>query len=378
MNLPALAAATISPRIPVQEMAVARLRTALTVPGSTLSAANADVDSLLPLLNSLAATNAAEIASLVPQITAGLPDDPRLVEPLWRCLTAPGIEERPECCAIVLRLLDLVMDPNSLEELGRQNRYDREFLSDDIRRESYPFSGCLDKDHNLVTLLAWASRLHVTPTSPNRFFQARAADRLNRVQADRKRTISFSLFYFGKIMTCIYASGGAVALTVLAAFDPGQLSSFTGIRTIGLAITLPLGSFMLFLIIVLLGAPRAGAEVKSRFKHHLDLPSDVNDIGNYVMWVPSDAAQLALLLAGPILGSLGMLPLAKISPAGYAIITFALNELYWLTLLNIFSRTKRYYAYHPNEYIDIYDDPRSAHWLGVKSVPTAPTAPQTP
>ena len=33
----------------------------------------------------------------------------------------------------------------------------------------------------------------------------------------------------------------------------------------------------------------------------------------------------------------------------------------------------------PNEYVDVYDDPRSRHWLGVKAAgPTAPVAQQNP
>ena len=146
------------------------------------SAVTADVDGMLPLLNSLAGTNAAQIAALVPQIVSNLPDDPRLVEPLWRCLTAPSIERLAECRAIVQRLLHLVIDPNSFEELARQDKYDRDFLTADLRRQAYPFNAGLDHSHNLVTLLAWAEYLDIVTPQLNRFFDAKAAGRLSGIE----------------------------------------------------------------------------------------------------------------------------------------------------------------------------------------------------
>src|SRR5262249_20586147 len=133
VRLPALAAATMSPRLSVQQMAIDRLRQVLTGPGDPMVFAYGDVDAMLPLLNSLAGTNAAEIAGLVPQIIEQVPDDPRLVDPLWRCLAAPGIETRPACRAIVLRLLGLATTPDGFAELARQDRYSRDdFLTKDV------------------------------------------------------------------------------------------------------------------------------------------------------------------------------------------------------------------------------------------------------
>ena len=55
-------------------------------------ATRAGIEGMLPLLDSLAGTNAAEIAALVPNVIGHLADDARLVGPHWQCLNAPGIE----------------------------------------------------------------------------------------------------------------------------------------------------------------------------------------------------------------------------------------------------------------------------------------------
>ena len=108
-DLAALAAANMSPRLSVQEIAIDRLEKALARSDSPLSAISGEIDGFLPLLSSLAGTNAAQIAALVPQVTDQIPNDPRLVEPLWRCLAAPGIENLPASYAIVRRLLVLAI-----------------------------------------------------------------------------------------------------------------------------------------------------------------------------------------------------------------------------------------------------------------------------
>ena len=88
----------MSPRLSVQDMAIGRLRKVL-LSGLSWAIGN-DVEATLPLLGSLAGTNAAEIAELVPETIENVADDPRLVEPLWRCLAAPGIERLPASSTI--------------------------------------------------------------------------------------------------------------------------------------------------------------------------------------------------------------------------------------------------------------------------------------
>ena len=98
------------------------------------------------------------------------------------------------------RLLDLVIDPSGLDELARQNKYARDLVSEDAREKAYPFPEPPDRDHNLVTLLAWSDILNARPTKPNRFFEAKSAGRLQEIEADRRRTISFSLLWPARII----------------------------------------------------------------------------------------------------------------------------------------------------------------------------------
>jgi len=160
-RLGALAAATRSPRVSVRAMAVERLSRAIHS-RDVFPPTSASVDDMLPLLETIADTNAAEIAGLMPHTIRLLPDDPRLVKPLWQCLGADGIEHLKGCDEIVLRLLTLVMEPNAFAELERQDPHDRSFLGT-IRPQAYPFKKGLSPDHNLVTLLAWADYLSIAP-----------------------------------------------------------------------------------------------------------------------------------------------------------------------------------------------------------------------
>ena len=115
--------------------------------------------------DALAGRNAARIAALVPQIVATrVPDDPRLVEPLWRCLTVPGIERTAATRAIVERLLGIAMNTDGFDALKRQEPYTRPFLDESIRDRAYPFKNGLPKTCNLVTLLTWAEYLDALPS----------------------------------------------------------------------------------------------------------------------------------------------------------------------------------------------------------------------
>ena len=213
-GLAALAAASRSPRMPVRAMAVERLSHVIRNLNVPFATSAADVDGLLPLLETIAGTNAAEIAEIVPTIIKNLPDDPRLIGPLWQCLSADGIERRPVCGEIVQRLLTMAMEPNSFAELERQDPYDREFLTA-LRSRVYPFRNALSADANLVTLLAWADFLDVMPSAPNRFFEAKAVGRLDRIETDLRRTVSFSLCWPARFLSgleLIAATAAAIAV----------------------------------------------------------------------------------------------------------------------------------------------------------------------
>jgi hypothetical protein len=377
MNLPALAAATRSPRDPVKQMAIDRLRTALTASGSTLTTANADVDGLLPLLNSLAGTNAAEIAGLVPQIVAGLPDDPRLVGPLWRCLAVPGVGQLSECRAIVQRLLGLVIDPNSFEELARQDRYDREFLTENRRRRAYPFKEGLDLRHNMVTLLSWAEYLNVTPSSPNRFFEAKISGRLDRIESDRRHTISFSPWRTARIASILAMALASVAAIGVLVLDSQQLLHPLGWWTP--LVVLGVGELPIWLYVVPTAGIIDGVLENEQISYYFGASSG-NASGNYFLGIsrsyPFYVCSFAL---APFAFAVSTAPLISASLTTYIITAITLQTAFWVLDIRMLSLGRRYYLYHPNAFVDIYDDPRSRHWLGVKAAgPTSPVGQQNP
>lgn len=374
VRLAALAAATMSPRVPVQELAIGRLRDVLVNSGHTLSAGSADVDGMLPLLGSLAGTNAAQIAALVPQIIAPLPDDPRLVEPLWRCLTAPGIEWLPECGAIVRRLLNLVMDPDSLEELARQDRYDRDFLTTEERWRAYPFEEGLDQRHNLVTLLAWADHLGVAPVDPNRFFEAKAARRLGRIEADRRHTLSFSLCWPGRIFSGLELAFAFPAATIALVTRPGLLRHPFGWWTLLLLCGLTIFTGFIYAI---LDGMLGDVTEKLQMWHYLAIVSirkNTNYIpigrGNCLAFLSkgNDSLITPFIVLIWLIGPISTIFLITVSLPGYLVVTIGGSTLFSLTNVHAFDPDVRYFLYRPNEYVDVYDDPRSRHWLASATV----------
>jgi hypothetical protein len=374
VRLLALAAATMSPRQPVQEMAIDHLKAALTSSRLNLYAIRPDVDSMLPLLNSLAGTNAAEIAALVPRFT-DLPNDPRLVEPLWRCLTAPGIERLPQCQQIVRQLLILVEDVNALEELARQDRYDRDFLTKDVRWRAYPFNEGLDRRHNLVTLLAWAQYLGMTPGS-NRFFQAKAAGRLDRVEVDRRRTVSFSLCWPARILSgLVFIPAVPIAIFILAT-HPGLLMNPFGWKTLllvfGLGWLVPV-SLYVGLISFINDLPDT-SPVKRYLKSNTDDKGNPTiGTGNCLAFIRylsrnmSDEDAFGIQAYATVTVAISATPLLKVSVADYIAIAIGGTFIFMLTNMSAFDSDVRYYVYRPNEYVDMYEDPRIRPWLGLAS-----------
>jgi len=352
VQLSALAAATMSPRVSVQEMAVEHLKKVLTGPGIVVDG-RLDVDGLLPLLNSLAGTNAAEIAAFVPNLIGDLPDDPRLVEPLWRCLAAPGIEQLPQCRVIVARLLSLMIDPDSLDELARQDRYNRgDLLTEEIRRRAYPFNTGLDRAHNLVTLLAWTEYLGLESPPLNRFVQAKQAGRLGQVEGDRRRSVSFSVRSAAQTFS---------AFELIAAF-PFAIAAFW--------ITPPLAGWLdtvaFFAVCITFTSVFAFLSPLNRWRDGHN--------GNIIFWVtrPGSYAnrigvRSLLVLSTCIVMVISLYPLLQVSLLGYIIASIGVSGLFLATTLSYFDTSRRYYLYRRNEYVDMYDDPRSRPWLGLSA-----------
>ena len=155
----ALAAATRCPLAAVRSLAITRLKEAILHPEGGFSNIGFEVEEMLPLLDSLTRTNAADIAAVLPAVMDQVPDDPRLMRPLWQCLNAEGFENHlDESGRITGKLLRLAADRDAFTALSAQGRRNPEFLAQ-YREQAYPFKRGLDRGHNLVTLLAWADYL---------------------------------------------------------------------------------------------------------------------------------------------------------------------------------------------------------------------------
>ena len=121
-DLTALVAAAMSPSEPVRRMATDRLRREVSGGDGPVRLAGGSAGSLIPLLGAVAEAGVGEIGWLVPWILQQVPDDPRLVAPLWECLAAPGIESMDVCRDILGRLLGLAASPAGFAELAASRR----------------------------------------------------------------------------------------------------------------------------------------------------------------------------------------------------------------------------------------------------------------
>jgi hypothetical protein len=212
MLLPALDAmlsATTSPRPTLRTKAanlVYDYLTLVTGDADAVTALGGNIDGVLRVITVLV-DRAGQIgmnATLVSRLAAVVPDDPRLVEPLWRCLALlpiadPSVHSRDDgdgdptaeqrAGRIVERLLMLATDPACFEELQRQPAHAPAFATPVLRRQVYPFRNGIEVSSNLVTLLCWAERLGVTIPEPNRFLEAKDTNRVEwaRIEADRSR-----------------------------------------------------------------------------------------------------------------------------------------------------------------------------------------------
>ena len=357
-NLSALAAAARSSLQTVRDMAISHLRNFFIHSTGTFFSAGVSVDGMLPVLESLADADAAEIAALVPQVIRNLPNDPRLVGPLWRCLNAHGIElHRRQCTQIVERLLALVMDFEAFAELSRRDPADREFLTR-IRPQAYPFRHALSDRHNIVTLLSWAEFLDVSPAQPNRFFQAKQAGFLPQVEIDRRRTISLSLCWPSRIASGLELLAGVVGAIVVLATDPGSLMSPYGWHTL-LVISFAALAGPMFHILALSERLTGVSGFAELFA---ELPDET---GNITSAMPAGLRRAAGALPHLLIFTIpiALVPLIKPFIPGYFVLSVVAFTFYFLTSNRFFDRHERHYLYRPIEFVDMYDDPRSRHWL---------------
>lgn len=184
--LPALAAvlsATASPRAAIRDAAREQAFTWLTKVAGEADAADAlggTHETLLDVMTMLVERlgESSVSRSMVIRLVAVVPDDPRFVEPLWRCLrTAEGAAaDDQSLVALVDRLLRLAADPACFAALQRQPAAHPRFATALLRQQVYPFRRGLDRQSNLVTLLCWAQEVGLAAPDINRFLAAKSTD----------------------------------------------------------------------------------------------------------------------------------------------------------------------------------------------------------
>ena len=328
-----------------------------------------NVDSVVHLLDALSHTQAAHIGTLVPKVVSATPNDPRLVAPLWRCLKADGMAEQPGAPAIVERLVGLVMDADCLAELQIQPPGNAPFATAECRARVYPLVSARLRQSNLAELLCWQEQLGVDVIEPNRFLQAKreAPELFARAEKDRPRTRRLSLFPIGLALS----GGGLLAAVTVGAYvlatDWQILTRPDGWNSLWWLGAPPLLAATVALSVLSWADRSEPSSATHRYLragvspgkwHSGSVPAELT-----VRLLPNSLAQITFFVSS-LVYSIALLPLLSVSRALYlAAATAAYCLLVWTPLLSIFDRGRRLYLYRPNEYADMFDDPRSAHWL---------------
>jgi hypothetical protein len=365
----ALAAATHSPQPTVQEQAIERLEVAVMATDGLFSATDVSIDGMLPLLRSLASTNAAKIATMVPRVASALPDDTRLVGPLWQCLRADGMEDpnhRQACSEIVARLLTLVIRQDAFEELAAEDPGDRRFLAG-LRGPAYPFRRGLPPDHNLVTLLAWAEYLHVLPAGLNRFFAAKAAGKLGGVEAARRTTVKVCLCWPARVIATallLTALGFAIAGLVT---HPGWALHPFGWWTLGLMFGTGVAPLVFVYVQTTLGIGVDLSWEKSGNPLFAIAEGDIEELVDELLEGPFDGEVFWIILLAfvvvPAAFALAPAALAGSSLAVYIALSICGQLLFWESDLELFEHGRFLYPHRPNEFVDMYENPTSKYWV---------------
>ncbi|MGH4001217.1 MAG: hypothetical protein ACRDTJ_27590, partial [Pseudonocardiaceae bacterium] len=205
----------------------------------------------------------------------------------------------------------------------------------------------------LVTLLAWADHLNVAPLKPNRFFEAKAAGRLARVETDKRRTLSFSPFWPGRILSVVTTLLSVVAAAIVVSIDWRVLLLPFGWWSPLLSLAAAVVSFG-----IVFG--RKGAW----FGNYLYGIANVKNMAHFAIIIDPEPALILCFFGGPLTYAVAITPLAAWSVPGYlAVAILGPVVLFYSSILGLFARTTRFYLYRPNPYIDMYHDPSSRYWL---------------
>lgn len=403
INLAALVSVTGAQKEAVRARAIVVLASVLThVLGRPDLAAivGSDFEAALRLLQALAETGSAQIAATVPALLgAVLIDDQRAVGVLWRCLAAPGMESEAASVAIVRRLLTMVMQETSFEELQRQPAYEPPFITDNLRKKIYPFENGVDCNSNLVTLLGWAEYLSVEVDQPNRYLEVKQTDvrAFNNVERDwQRRTFTLQPFR-GARMICLFGPIVAAALAVLliAPWSGARWHRFEFLGNWYFSVGLYLAPGVLALILAGLLAEitpiQKGLKLgfpdqlrNEAFQAFFDNASNkpvIKDCANpftswmdtnYIVFVmkqfswDSDTLRLGLvaeIVTFPYAVAVMLLFTTTSISAYLPIATLVIWLAFWLPATELFNRGSVLYIRRPNRYVDMYEDNRSRHWI---------------
>jgi hypothetical protein len=297
------------------------------------------------------------------------------------------METQDASTTIVKYLLNAAMDQAGFEELERQPGYVPSFLNPSLRKKVYPFERGLNPSSNLVTLLCWADYLKVAPDDRNRYFEAKMTDEVafTSVERDRSRhTVTFRPFILGRVVT-YGALVAAITYCVIELVPDWHRLNFSRNWFI---------SILLYLIPPVLDAILAGLvaiAVTNGIRYRSQNPllrlafsevyferpvsnSLVGRIDSAVVGTQNggryywDIDTLTLCAASVIITIpyvvsvrllLGAEPWALYLVTSVVVIWL----VYWLTATDIFAKSSVLYLRKTNSYVDMYEDPRSRHWV---------------
>jgi len=237
------------------------------------------------------------------------------------------------------------MDADCFREIQRQPPLVRDVIDDAARGNAYPFRKGVDPNSPFVTLLALADHLQVAPLKLNRFFEAKAAGKLVRLELEKARTIAFEPFWTARIASFVSPTAAAI-VAVLVLLDDWRV------------IYRPYGwwSILIYLApqVAALGLALALVPINDKERqsaHAADLLH--SDLGVILLGFVLPPAAFAVALA----------PLVSMSLPLYLVAALIAPLFYWLPVADWFGRGRSYFLFRPNPYVDAYNDPSSRHWL---------------
>lgn len=324
-------------------------------------------DNLLRVLTELVATNATKVASLVPQLAESMPDDPKLVPVLWRCLNVLDHQASPDACRkLIARLMVIAMEPSCFTVLEAQPRLRPAVITDALRKKAYPFEDALPvAESNLVTLLAWAEMLTVVPGKKNLFLEAKAAGPqcFTNLERDNRRTIRFNLYHLATVLSALISALATANVTRIAIIRPRSFLEPHGWWNVALvALPIAIGPML-----TLMGEGLPPLKVTEDVKVGSWLSRLLTDHAN----LPDAVGTTVALVFAPGIISLSFCDLLRYSMSVFLVTASAAVYLgHYIFIADMFRIDAVYTFNKRNKFVDAYTDPASAHWLRRPAPPT--------